>query len=56
LYVDDAALERLAQPFEDMPAELRSLTQQEDPMVHQRHFARPRHLAAPDQAGVDISS
>jgi hypothetical protein len=49
LYLCDALLPWLPQPLQEMAAALRPRTQQAHAMVGQRHLARPRHLAAPDQ-------
>jgi hypothetical protein len=49
LYSCETLLERLPQHFEHMAAELGQFIQEEDAVVGQRHFARQRHLAAPDQ-------
>jgi hypothetical protein len=46
LYLYDTLLQRLAQDFEHVVAELRPLVQKEDAVVRPRHFARHRHLAA----------
>ena len=52
LYVYDTLLEGLAQNLQDVAAALRQFTQQEHPMVRQRHFAWHRHLAPTDQADI----
>jgi hypothetical protein len=52
LYVYDTLLQRLAQPFQDVAAELRQLIQKENPVVRQRHFAGHRHLPATDQPSL----
>jgi hypothetical protein len=51
LYVVNTLLERLAQPFEDMPLALRPFIQKQDPVVGPRHLPRHRHRPAADQAG-----
>jgi len=51
-YVCEAILEGLAQPLEDVAAKLRQFIEKENPMVRQRHVARQRHLAAPDQPHI----
>jgi hypothetical protein len=48
----DAPLQRLAQPFEHVAAELRQLIQEEHAVVRQRPLARQRHLAAADQPRI----
>jgi hypothetical protein len=48
----DTLLERLAQPFEAMPLELRQFIQRENAVVRQGHLARHRHRPAADQAGI----
>jgi hypothetical protein len=50
--IEDPCIQRLAQPFEDMPLDFRQLIQQEDPVVGPRHLPRPRHRPAADQAGI----
>jgi hypothetical protein len=48
----DALLERLAQDFEDMAAELGQFIQEEDAIMGQRHFTRHRHMAPTDQPRI----
>ena len=48
LYAYETLLQRLTQHVQDVAAELWQFIQKENPMVRQRHFARQRHLAAPD--------
>jgi hypothetical protein len=52
LYVYEAILRRLTQHFQDVAAELWQFIQQENPLVRQRHVARQRHLATPDQPHI----
>jgi hypothetical protein len=48
----DALLERLAQDFEDMAAELGQFIQEAHAMVGQRHVARHRHVAPTAQPHI----
>jgi hypothetical protein len=48
----DPILERLAEPCEDVPPELREFVQAAHAMVRQRHLARQRDLAAADQPHI----
>ncbi len=48
-YTRDASLEGLAQDLQDAVSELRAFIQEEDAVVHPRHFARQRHVAPTDQ-------
>jgi hypothetical protein len=52
LYSCDTLLKWLPQHVQDVAAEVWSCIQQEHPMVRQRDFARPWHLAAPDQPHI----
>ena len=49
LYIYETLLEALAQDLQDVAAARRQFIQKEYPMMLQRHVARQRHLAAPDQ-------
>jgi hypothetical protein len=52
LYLYDTLLERLAQDFQDVTAELRELIEKQNAFVRQRHLARHGHLAPTDQPDV----
>jgi hypothetical protein len=52
LYLCDTLLERLAQDFQDVAAELRQFIQQEHAVVRQRPLAGQRHLAPADQPHI----
>jgi hypothetical protein len=52
LYSYDTLLEGLAQDFQHVACALGQFVQKEHAVVRQRHFPRPRHLAAADQADV----
>jgi hypothetical protein len=52
LYVYETILERLAQPLQDVAAAGQPFTQEENPVVRQRHVARHRHEAAADQPRI----
>ena len=52
LYVCDAVFVPLAQDLEDMAAALGPCIQAEPAMMHQRHLARHRHVAPPDQSHI----
>jgi hypothetical protein len=52
LYVYETLLQRLAQHFEHVAAELRQFVQKQDAVVRPRHLAWQGHLAAPDQADI----
>ena len=44
-----AALQRLAQRFQNVPAEFRQLVEKQNAVMGQRYFARPRNRSAADQ-------
>jgi hypothetical protein len=52
LYLYDTILQRLAQGFEDMAAELRQFIQDEHPVLREGHLTRYRPVAAADQPPV----
>jgi hypothetical protein len=52
LYLEDTIVERLAQHFEHVAAELRPRIQAEHAVGRQRPLARQRHLAAADQPRI----
>ncbi len=52
LYSCDTILERLAQPFEDMPPALGEFIEAEDTVVGQQHLPWPRPRPTADQAHI----